>query len=64
MKNRNQLFVLLAVAAWVSFFTYRYSTQYSGVNLEVFTAYILAHSLPALVFGAVLFWWFGKSKGG
>lgn len=64
MKNRNQLFVLLAVAAWVSFFTYRYCTQYPAVNLEVFTAYILAHSLPALVFGAVLFWWFGKSKSG
>ncbi len=64
MKNRNQLLVLLAVAAWVSVFTYRYSTQYGSVNLELFTAYILAHSLPALVFGAVLFWWFGKNKDG
>ena len=56
--------MLLAVAAWVSVFTYRYSTQYGSVNLELFTAYILAHSLPALVFGAVLFWWFGKKKDG
>jgi len=70
MKNRNQLLVLLAVAAWVIFYCYRFRAAYppalradGGIDLYIFTGYILAHSLPALAFGAVLFWWFGKNKG-
>jgi len=56
-KSIIRLFVLLAVAVWVIFFSYRYTTEYGGLPR------FIDHSLPALAVGAVLFWWFGKRKG-
>ncbi len=66
MRNRKQLYVLLATAAWVSIVFLRFYSDYRPGNTEfdasvgslVFGA--IAFSLPALLFAAILLWWFGK----
>ena len=68
MRNRKQLYILLATAAWVSFIFLRFYSDYrpgdpafeASVGALVFGA--IAFSLPALLFAAILFWWFGKDK--
>ena len=67
--SRKQLIVLLVVAAWVSL---QLASAYSeasakGFNLspEELGRIVLgffAYSMPVVLFGGVLFWWFGKRE--
>ena len=61
MRNRKQLYILLATAAWISFVFLRFYSDYhpgdptieTTVGALVFGA--IAFSLPALLFGTILF---------
>jgi hypothetical protein len=55
--NRKQLIVALTVAAWISCAVI-YELNETGWGLGL----ALAKSIPALVFGAVLYVWFGRAK--
>jgi len=69
-RNRAQFAVLLAAAAWVSVAVFTAYDSYGGPDNGNIThglfGYVLlkmlALSLPAVLFGSILFWWFGKSK--
>lgn len=69
MRNRKRLYILLGAAAWVSFVFLRFYGDYvpSGRDFTAPTVGALAFgaiafSLPALLFAAILFWWFNKDK--
>jgi hypothetical protein len=58
-----QLVVLLATAVWISV------AAWIGVNDSMLSRHpvnmlftVLVYSIPALAFGGIGFWWFGKSK--
>jgi hypothetical protein len=57
-RNRSRLFILLAVALWLSLSAW--VALLSTYELDIFTMKMLTYSLPALLFGGILFWWFGK----
>lgn len=73
--RKKQLCVLLAVASWITLITawallpIHYnpvigsSNDYTDLGVDWLISYGFAYSVPALAFGAVLFWWFGKSRG-
>lgn len=75
MRKRKQLYVLLAAPAWVSLVVLIAYIDYAATtDLKVggggwpqpspgewvFQAFAL--SLPAVLLGAILFWWFGKDR--
>lgn len=68
MKNRKQLLVLLAAATWMSLVSLRYVILYSALSYDertsfvFFATFVLARSLPAIAFAAVLFWWFWERE--
>jgi RsiW-degrading membrane proteinase PrsW (M82 family) len=68
MRNRKQLYVLLAAAVWVSFVFLRFYGDYRpgdptiGVTVGALVFGAIAFSLPALFLAVILFWWFGKDK--
>jgi hypothetical protein len=69
-RNKTQFVVLLVAAAWVSVAVYTgydsYGTPDNANVAQGLFGYVLlkmlALSLPAVLFGSILFWWFGKSK--
>jgi hypothetical protein len=52
--NRNQLIVMLVAAAWISAVALWLGT---GLLLDFFL-----RSVPALAFGTVLYFWFGRKS--
>jgi len=52
--NRKQLAVLLVAAAWISVVALTLGT---GIFFDFFL-----RSVPALAFGAVLYFWFGRES--
>jgi len=70
IRNRAQFVVLLVAAAWVSIAVFTAFDSYGGADnaniVNGLFGYVLlkmlAFSLPAVLFGSILFWWFGKSK--
>lgn len=58
--NKKQLVVLLCVAAWVSAVAIYQLTQWQA-EWDKF-APILAKSIPAFAFGAVLYFWFRQKR--
>jgi len=75
--HKKQLFVLLAVASWITLIIiwallpiHYYDNSgvigesggYSDLGVDWLKSYGIACALPAVVFGGVLFWWFGKSR--
>ena len=69
-NNRARFVVLLVAATWVSIAVYTAYESYGGPDnanvIKGLFGYVLlkmlALSLPAVLFGAILFWWFGRSK--
>ena len=74
--NRKQLAVLLIASTWISLAVYAAYDSYQrvlSVDIPEFGpafhafAYTLvkmfAWSLPAILFGGIGFWWFGRQKG-
>jgi hypothetical protein len=64
--RQKQLIVLLVVAAWVSYELFRVGSPKYGPNgggLGDFTFNeAVVGSIPAILFGAILFWWFRRSS--
>jgi hypothetical protein len=69
-RNWKQFVVLLVAAVWVSVAVYTAFNSYGAPDNANITkglfGYVLlkmvALSLPAVLFGSILFWWFGKRK--
>jgi hypothetical protein len=65
---KKQLVVLLIVAAWISLaglISYSGQSFYLGMMSEAAVQMVLkcfVYSLPAILFGVALFWWFGRQK--
>jgi hypothetical protein len=60
---RKQLIVLLAMAAWMSIAALLSAADRHLLNHPVDLAFsVLVYSIPALAFGGIGFWWFGKGK--
>ncbi len=57
--NKSQFIVLLCVAAWITVATLITLSQ--GYSPEFWLRIVFVRSIPAVAFGAVLFWWM-KSK--
>ncbi|HEX8894863.1 MAG TPA: hypothetical protein VF783_16155 [Terriglobales bacterium] len=58
-KNKKQLIVLLCVASWISiavYWAFESNPKFIGLAFVLEVAFI--YSIPALMFGAILFWWF------
>jgi hypothetical protein len=55
-SQRKQLTVLLAAAAWVSLVTLFETSERDAMSK------IMVYCTPVLLFGAVLFWWFGPKE--
>lgn len=53
-SQRKQLTVLLTAAAWVSLVTLFETSEHDAMSK------IMVYCMPVLLFGAVLFWWFGQ----
>ena len=70
IRNRAQFVVLVVAAAWVSIAVFTAFDSYGGPDngniIYGLFGYVLlkmlAFSLPAVLFGSILFWWLGKSK--
>jgi hypothetical protein len=69
IHNRKQLYILLATAAWVSLVFLRFYSDYVPEGRDVTAPTVgalvfgaIAFSLPALLFGSILLWWFGKDQ--
>ena len=64
MRNRKQLYVLLAVAGWITVaVVVAYNNNpYDRLDVRYSPPFEAAFifSLPAVLFGGILFWWFGK----
>jgi len=62
-KQKRQLIVLLMIASWMSIVSVLASNNEGlaghPINLAV---WILVYSVPALSFGGIAVWWFGRSK--
>lgn len=73
-SDQKQLAVLLTAAAWISLAVYTAYDSYGwkagdlldfGVAFHAFahtTVKMFAWSLPAILFGAIGFWWFGRKN--
>ena len=65
--RKKQLVVLLIVASWMSvafwdaISTYRPGEGQLNPSMLDLMMTGLVHSIPAILFGGILFWWFGKS---
>lgn len=67
MRNRKQLYILLATAAWVSIVFLRFYSLYmpagrdfTGPTVGALVFGAIAFSLPALSLAAILLWWLVK----
>jgi Protein of unknown function (DUF2569) len=77
--RKKQLYVLLAVASWITLVIvwallpihYQEGESYTfpaipagyvSLDVEWIKSNLPVYSLPAILFGGVLFWWFGKLK--
>jgi ABC-type phosphate/phosphonate transport system permease subunit len=64
--RRKQLIVLLVVAAWVSlqFLDVEFQPSLSSdiEKMAVQALYAFVRSVPVILFGGVLFWWFGRKE--
>jgi hypothetical protein len=65
--EKKQLIVLLVVAAWVSV-CFKASVEVDALPLEGLNTTVsniwsaLADSTPAVLFGGIFFWWFGRGS--
>jgi hypothetical protein len=69
--RRKQLIVLVVVALWLSFLLSIASNDFGrkayqlpiedSVKVQV-TMDFLVFSVPAILFGGILFWWFGRKE--
>ncbi len=65
MANRKQLYVLLGMAGWVclaNLIALAVATDRIDYELATFIITSFALSLPALLFGGILFWWVSKNR--
>ncbi|HUU15124.1 MAG TPA: hypothetical protein VM182_15655 [Terriglobia bacterium] len=67
MRDRRQLYVLLGMAAWLTvaaWFAHRVPVYggYISMDFGKFMVRMVTYSMPALLFGGILLWWFGKPK--
>jgi hypothetical protein len=66
-SKKKQLIVLLIVAAWISvafwdaISVYKPWEQELGPSMPDLLMTGFVHSIPAILFGGVLFWWLGKN---
>lgn len=60
---KKQLLVLILAASWITIAAFLAEQQPRLVNHPVNMAFTVAmYSLPALLFGGIAVWWFGKAK--
>lgn len=59
--RHKRLWVLIGVAGWVTIACF--IAQSGTRNLFYFLELAITYSLPALLFGGVIFWWLRDSKG-
>lgn len=67
--NRKQLITLLVVAAWISAVALYQDNEWSNFGPDVAVVWkelasIFVYSLPAMLFGGVLWFWFRRSGNG
>jgi hypothetical protein len=59
MAARKKLYVALAMAAWISIAALR-AADYAGSDFGGFLTQLTGYSIPALLFGGILLWWFSR----
>jgi hypothetical protein len=63
MKNKKMLATLLGMATWVTVALHAAlgdGRSIESYDLGKFAAEAIAYSLPGLLFGGILLWWFRK----